>query len=78
MGQPGPDPIRARHAGPCRAGDQEGFPLFLICAALLHELETPTAVPTCAFGYQTIRIETGIPSLAIRLRTLHPIFASVR
>jgi hypothetical protein len=27
---------------------------------------------------QTIRTETGMPSVVIRLRTLHPIFASVR
>jgi hypothetical protein len=31
-----------------------------------------------AFGHQTIRTETGMPSPVIRLRTLHPIFASVR
>ena len=28
--------------------------------------------------YQTIRTEAGMPSLVIRLSTLHPIFASVR
>jgi hypothetical protein len=30
------------------------------------------------FAYPTIRTETGMPSLVIRLSTLHPIFASVR
>jgi len=28
--------------------------------------------------YQTIRTEAGMPSLVIRLNTLHPIFASIR
>src|SRR5690348_8548888 len=45
--------------------------------ALLHD-ENPGDVFLLAFVYQTIRTEIGIPSLVIRLRTLQPIFASVR
>jgi hypothetical protein len=41
-------------------------------------IEEPGGVFLPAFGYQAIRTETGMPSLVIRLRTLHPIFASVR
>ena len=47
-------------------------------ARVVARIENPDGVSLLAFGYQTIRIETGMPSLAIRLRTLHPIFASVR
>ena len=57
----------------CRSQSKK---LFL--DALLHELRTPGGVFLLAFGYQTIRTEIGIPSLVIRLRTLQPIFASVR
>ena len=49
----------------------------LICRALLHEFTNPRWVLS-TFGYQMIRTDTGMPSVVIRLRMLHPIFASVR
>ena len=38
----------------------------------------PLGSPPSGFASQTIRTETGMPSLVIRLSALHPIFASVR
>jgi len=37
-----------------------------------------TVASPSAFGFETTRTEIGMPSLVIRLRTLHPIFRSVR
>jgi hypothetical protein len=45
--------------------------------ALLHE-EPDGQLILLALSIQTIRTETGIPSLVIWLRALHPIFTSVR
>jgi hypothetical protein len=41
-------------------------------------MNRPTVVPCSTLGYQTTRRVTGMPNQVIRLRTLHPIFASVR
>jgi hypothetical protein len=49
----------------------EGVVLALWCTNGMPEL------PILRSVYQMIRTETGMPSLVIRLSTLHPIFASV-
>ena len=41
-------------------------------------MNRPAAASARRVDYQRIRTETGMPKLVIRLRTLHPIFASVR
>ena len=50
---------------------------FSQCAASWCMETEGRGVFLLGFGPQTIRTETGMPSQVIRLRTLHPIFASV-
>jgi hypothetical protein len=47
-----------------------------LSSVLVHGTEG-RGVFLLAFGDQTIRTETGMPSPVIRLRTLHPTLASV-
>ena len=54
---------------------QRNVELMWLTGALVHE-ETPRLTSHLVIPYQRILTEDGMPSLVIRLSTLHPTFAS--
>jgi hypothetical protein len=63
------------------AGSRYRFPAFAVPRVAATRVDAQIGrggcLP-CRSAYQLTRAETGIPSVVIRLITVHPVFASVR